>query len=123
MTFSRRAAAEMTKRVERIARKVMGDNAGVMTYALTSGTEPTTASAPGCCASMPNRSAWTPPSRPIDQVGADLALFEIPRLALRRRLLRRQSVPRAEPSLFLCLQLRFVFRDKRANFGRHIEQL
>ena len=28
MTFSRRAASEMTKRVERIARKVMGDNAG-----------------------------------------------------------------------------------------------
>lgn len=35
MTFSRRAASEMTKRVERIARKVMGDNAGVMTGALT----------------------------------------------------------------------------------------
>src|ERR1700732_239243 len=34
MTFSRRAAAEMTKRVERIARKVMGDNAGIMTDAL-----------------------------------------------------------------------------------------
>jgi ATP-dependent DNA helicase UvrD/PcrA len=34
MTFSRRAASEMTKRVERIARKVMGDNAGVMTDAL-----------------------------------------------------------------------------------------
>ena len=34
MTFSRRAAAEMTKRVERIARRVMGDNAGVMTDAL-----------------------------------------------------------------------------------------
>ena len=34
MTFSRRAAAEMTKRVERIARKVLGDNAGVMTDAL-----------------------------------------------------------------------------------------
>ena len=31
MTFSRRAASEMTKRVERIARKVMGDNAGVIT--------------------------------------------------------------------------------------------
>ena len=28
MTFSRRAASEMTKRVERIARKVLGDNAG-----------------------------------------------------------------------------------------------
>ena len=35
MTFSRRAAAEMTRRVERIARKVMGDNAQVMTDALT----------------------------------------------------------------------------------------
>jgi DNA helicase-2/ATP-dependent DNA helicase PcrA len=34
MTFSRRAASEMTKRVERIARKVMVDNAGVMTDAL-----------------------------------------------------------------------------------------
>src|SRR4051794_39447648 len=34
MTFSRRAASEMTKRVERIARKVMGDSAGVMTDAL-----------------------------------------------------------------------------------------
>lgn len=34
MTFSRRAASEMTKRVERIARKVMGENAGVMTDAL-----------------------------------------------------------------------------------------
>jgi DNA helicase II / ATP-dependent DNA helicase PcrA len=34
MTFSRRAASEMTKRVARIARKVMGDNAGAMTDAL-----------------------------------------------------------------------------------------
>jgi DNA helicase-2/ATP-dependent DNA helicase PcrA len=34
MTFSRRAASEMAKRVERIARKVMGNNAGVMTDAL-----------------------------------------------------------------------------------------
>ncbi len=34
MTFSRRAASEMTKRVERIARKAMGENAGVMTDAL-----------------------------------------------------------------------------------------
>jgi len=34
MTFSRRAASEMTRRVERIARKVMGDNAGIMTDAL-----------------------------------------------------------------------------------------
>ena len=35
MTFSRRAAAEMTKRVERISRKAMGDKAGVMIDALT----------------------------------------------------------------------------------------
>jgi DNA helicase II / ATP-dependent DNA helicase PcrA len=35
MTFSRRAAAEMTKRVERISRKAMGGKAGVMTDALT----------------------------------------------------------------------------------------
>jgi DNA helicase-2/ATP-dependent DNA helicase PcrA len=34
MTFSRRAASEMTKRVERIARKVMGERAGGMTDAL-----------------------------------------------------------------------------------------
>src|ERR1700722_17574887 len=35
MTFSRRAATEMTRRVERIARKVMGNNAGIVTDALT----------------------------------------------------------------------------------------
>jgi DNA helicase II / ATP-dependent DNA helicase PcrA len=35
MTFSRRAAAEMARRVERIARKMLGDKAGVMTDALT----------------------------------------------------------------------------------------
>jgi DNA helicase-2/ATP-dependent DNA helicase PcrA len=34
MTFSRRAASEMAKRVERIARKVLGANAGIMTDAL-----------------------------------------------------------------------------------------
>src|SRR5256886_1029407 len=34
MTFSRRAASEMTKRVERISRKVLGDRAGIMTDAL-----------------------------------------------------------------------------------------
>jgi DNA helicase-2/ATP-dependent DNA helicase PcrA len=34
MTFSRRAASEMARRVERIARKVLGDNAGIMTDAL-----------------------------------------------------------------------------------------
>ena len=35
MTFSRRAASEMARRVERIARKVLGDNAGIMTDALS----------------------------------------------------------------------------------------
>ena len=35
MTFSRRAAAEMTRRVERIARHVIGNSAGIMTDALT----------------------------------------------------------------------------------------
>jgi DNA helicase-2/ATP-dependent DNA helicase PcrA len=35
MTFSRRAAGEMSKRVERIARKVLGDGASVMANALT----------------------------------------------------------------------------------------
>jgi transposase-like protein len=34
MTFSRRAAAEMTRRVERIARQVMGSSAAIMTDAL-----------------------------------------------------------------------------------------
>jgi DNA helicase-2/ATP-dependent DNA helicase PcrA len=34
MTFSRRAASEMSKRVERIARKVLGDKAGIMNQAL-----------------------------------------------------------------------------------------
>ena len=34
MTFSRRAAAEMAARVERIARKALGGNAGIMTDAL-----------------------------------------------------------------------------------------
>src|ERR1700710_763442 len=35
MTFSRRAAAEMTRRVETICAKVLGAKAGVMTDALT----------------------------------------------------------------------------------------
>ncbi|HVX77880.1 MAG TPA: ATP-dependent helicase [Bradyrhizobium sp.] len=35
MTFSRRAASEMARRVERIARKVLGENAGIMTDALS----------------------------------------------------------------------------------------
>src|ERR1700719_5124285 len=35
MTFSRRASAEMTRRVERICSHVLGPNAGIMTGALT----------------------------------------------------------------------------------------
>src|ERR1700761_4622788 len=35
LTFSRRAASEMSRRVERIARKVIGESASVMTDALT----------------------------------------------------------------------------------------
>ncbi len=38
MTFSRRAAAEMARRVERITRGVIGDSAGIMTDALWAGT-------------------------------------------------------------------------------------
>src|ERR1700732_2441840 len=38
MTFSRRAAAEMARRVERIARRVIRDSAGIMTDALWAGT-------------------------------------------------------------------------------------
>src|SRR5690242_21841911 len=34
MTFSRRAAAEMARRIERIGRKVLGDNASVLTDTL-----------------------------------------------------------------------------------------
>jgi DNA helicase-2/ATP-dependent DNA helicase PcrA len=63
MTFSRRAASEMTKRVERIARKVMGDNAGVMTDTRSPGPAPSTASAPACCATTPTRSVSIPSSR------------------------------------------------------------
>ena len=57
--------------------------------------------------------------------------YGIARAALRKELTRhysrrrpiRKSEVGLEPSLFLCLQFRFVFRDKRANFSRHIEQL
>jgi DNA helicase-2/ATP-dependent DNA helicase PcrA len=35
MTFSRRAASEMARRVERICKQVLGHNAGIMTDALT----------------------------------------------------------------------------------------
>jgi superfamily I DNA/RNA helicase len=55
MTFSRRAAAEMARRVERIARRVIGDNAGVMTDA--PGPGPSMGSARGSCTTMRERSA------------------------------------------------------------------
>jgi DNA helicase-2/ATP-dependent DNA helicase PcrA len=62
MTFSRRAASEMTKRVERIARKIMDDYAGLMTNALSwAGTF--TASARVSFASTPTRLAWIPLSQ------------------------------------------------------------
>jgi DNA helicase II / ATP-dependent DNA helicase PcrA len=58
MTFSRRAASEMIKRVERIARKVLGDNAGIMTDALTwAGTYHSIGAR--LLRETPNRSAWT----------------------------------------------------------------
>ena len=55
MTFSRRAAAEMARRVERITRGVIGDSAGIMTDALWA--RPSMGSARGSCASMQARSA------------------------------------------------------------------
>jgi DNA helicase II / ATP-dependent DNA helicase PcrA len=53
MTFSRRAAAEMTRRVERIARQVAGRPAGVLAEAKLPGPAPSTASARACCATTP----------------------------------------------------------------------
>jgi DNA helicase II / ATP-dependent DNA helicase PcrA len=62
MTFSRRAAAEMAGRVERIARKVLGENnAAIMRDALP-GPARSTASAHGCYANMPSGSASILPS-------------------------------------------------------------
>lgn len=56
MTFSRRAASEMTKRVERIAGEVLGRDASVITDALSwAGTF-------HCCATMLWRSASIRPS-------------------------------------------------------------
>jgi DNA helicase II / ATP-dependent DNA helicase PcrA len=60
MTFSRRAAAEMTRRVERITRQVVGNTGRITTDALTwAGTFHV--SALGCCANTPTRSVSTPP--------------------------------------------------------------
>jgi DNA helicase-2/ATP-dependent DNA helicase PcrA len=60
MTFSRRAAAEMTRSVERITRQVVGNTGRITTDALTwAGTFHV--SALGCCANTPTRSVSTPP--------------------------------------------------------------
>ena len=49
----------MTKRVERIERKVIGDNAGIITDALIkAGTYHSIGA--GCCACLPNKSAMEP---------------------------------------------------------------
>lgn len=55
MTFSRRAATEMSKRVERICAKVLGDKAGILTDALAwSGRS--TGSGHAFCANTPSNS-------------------------------------------------------------------
>ena len=56
MTFSRRATAEMTKRVERISRKTI-DKAGVMTDAPT-WRGPSMALVLGCCGNTLAKSGW-----------------------------------------------------------------
>ena len=62
MTFSRRAAAEMTRRVERIAARGAGrQGRGAWPTACT-GPARSTPSARGCCASMRSRSASIRPS-------------------------------------------------------------
>ena len=61
MTFSRRAAVEMKRRIERIAGAVLGDKAATLTAGLTwAGTFHSVA--PASCASTPPRSASIPPS-------------------------------------------------------------
>ena len=52
MTFSKRAASEMTQRVERITRQVMGDRTGVMTDALAWAGDIPMGSARTFCATM-----------------------------------------------------------------------
>jgi DNA helicase-2/ATP-dependent DNA helicase PcrA len=62
MTFSRRAASEMTRRVERICAQVMGTNGGTMADALTwAGSRYRRAFAPGICrANRPATSVHDP---------------------------------------------------------------
>ena len=61
LTFSRRAAAEMTRRVERIAAHALRGKAG-LTTTLSPGRAPFMPSARGCCANMRRRSGSTAPS-------------------------------------------------------------
>ncbi len=58
MTFSRRAASEMTKRVERIAGEVLGREASDRHRCADDGRAHFTGSARDCCATMPMTSAW-----------------------------------------------------------------
>lgn len=58
MTFSRRAASEMSRRVERICKQVIGANAGALTDAMA-GPARFTGSARASCRSMRNRLDWT----------------------------------------------------------------
>ena len=72
MTFSRRAAVEMTRRVERIGREAGRADRAVQARssarsparwrAPCPGPAPSTPSAPGCCGTTPRKSASTPPS-------------------------------------------------------------
>ena len=63
MTFSRRAAAEMTRRVERIAGEVLGRRRRGHHRRAELGGHLPSASAPGCCATMRWRSGSIRPSR------------------------------------------------------------
>ncbi|WP_330448278.1 UvrD-helicase domain-containing protein [Paracoccus marcusii] len=60
MTFSRRAASELTRRVERITAAAMGTLSRPRLFV---GREPSMPSAHGSCASMHWTSAFTPTSR------------------------------------------------------------
>ena len=61
LTFSRRAAAEMERRVERIVAAALGETAGGARNP-SAGRAPFTPSARGCCASTPPRSGSIRPS-------------------------------------------------------------
>ena len=61
LTFSRRAADEMTRRVQRIAAKV-SPATPAWPAAVFRGRAPFTASAPDCCGNSPGASASTRPS-------------------------------------------------------------